>query len=164
MSAALCANYLFMSLKVHTHTHPGTHTARTLSEPGEHIASMQHNHQMPCILCGDPAAKFLKHMCSCLSSRPLFPLLSLSLSPSLQYLCQLPAFILGALFSVFSLLFDAFASLLILLYLPSICIRSTCSWERGHPLPPAPFKDKLNQFPIDRVMWCFFSSIFLLPA
>lgn len=132
MSPALCANYLFMSLKIHT-PHSHTHTART-----HHIYA--ESHQMHCILCGDPAANF-SSTCAVPS---LIPSCSYFLLPhiflSLFYLAvaswELPALglrlsLLGALFLVFSLQFDAFGCLLILVYLPSICIRS--------PTPPNHF-------------------------
>lgn len=139
------------------HTHPARHTSHLCREPSNALHTLRR-----------PSGKFLKHMCSSLPHSKLFLLPSashLSLSLSLFYLAvaswELPALrlrlsLLGAVFLVFSLQLDAFACLLILVYLPSICIRSTS------PLPPStsPFKDKLNQFPIDRVMWCFFSSIF----
>lgn len=151
--------------------HTRTHTQLTLTQHGTHHIYAE-SHQMHCILCGDPAANFSSTCAVCLPHSKLFLLpsasllslfLSLSLPSILQLMvgsCLLSSSFLVLLFLLFSLQFDAFACLLILVYLPSICIRSTC------PLPPLPsavapsFKDKLNQFPIDRVMRCFFCSIF----
>lgn len=61
MSPALCANYLFMSLKIHTphshthtaHTHPARHTSHLCREPSNALHTLRR-----------PSGKFLKHMCS----------------------------------------------------------------------------------------------------
>lgn len=155
----------------HTRTHSHTHTAHT--HPARHTSHLCREPSNALHTLRRPSGKFLKHMCSlppsfqavptsfCLTSFSLY--FSLSLPSILQLMvgsCLLSSSFLVLLFLLFSLQFDAFACLLILVYLPSICIRSTC------PLPPLPsavapsFKDKLNQFPIDRVMRCFFCSIF----
>lgn len=117
----------------HTHTHPARHTSHLCREPSNALHTLRR-----------PSGKFLKHMCSCLPHSKLFLLPSAShISLSLFYLAVtswevtalgLRLSLLGALFLVFSLQFDAFGCLLILVYLPSICIRSTCS-----NLPPTHF-------------------------
>lgn len=123
MSSALCANYLFMSLKIHT-PHSHTHTQLTLTQPGTHHIYAE-SHQMHCILCGDPAANFSSTCAVCLPRSKLFLLpsashisLSLFLSlfpPSILQLmvgsCLLSSRFLVLLFLLFCLQLDAFACL-----------------------------------------------------
>lgn len=119
---------------------------------------------MHCILCGDPAANF-SSTCAVASLIPscsyfLLPHIFLSLSSILQLLvgsCLLWVF--GSRCLALCSWFSVCSSMLSVVFsFWFTCHRSAF----GHPLPPptSPFKDKLNQFPIDRVMRCFFSSIF----
>lgn len=113
MSPALCANYLFMSLKIHTpHSHTHTHTAHT--HPARHTSHLCREPSNALHTLRRPSGKFLKHMCSLPPSFQAVPTsfcltsLSLFLSPSLPHLSgswwlELPArlSLLGALVLAF---------------------------------------------------------------
>lgn len=138
------------------HTHPTRHTSHLCREPSNALHTLRR-----------PSGKFLKHMCSLPPSFQAVPTsshISLSLSPI--YLAvdgwELPArfSLLGALVLAFLFAVRCFR-LSSHFGLPAIDLHSVNMPTPSYPPAVAPpFKDKLNQFPIDRVMRCFFCSIF----